>query len=239
MKNLYINECFFHGIRNSYSKSAFEVFDSILKYNYILTNNSLRYYGIPCDREIYSHQGSDAISICFHPSNEYLYNYFFNRGNTITSEDNAFNQFVKSNNPSIILKPSVIKELRIRENTGYKRMTDEIQVLENIPLDYMWAIGYGSFLEAYKESLDNYLYLNKKDEKTLKKISFLYKLYQCGTLSQTLSNHHRNIALIKRILNKYNYNIPIINPETGILYPTLEEEQKEVDKTIQLIKNVK
>ena len=93
MINLRINECLFHGIRLNSHQTTTEILEDILKSKYILTCESLRRKGIFHEREHLGHQGMNAVSVCFHPSN-----------------DNLFTQF---KNICISLKEEIIKEKKI------------------------------------------------------------------------------------------------------------------------------
>lgn len=173
MENLRINECLFHGIRDNYKQTSIEVLEDILKSKYILTYESLRGRGIFHEREHLGFQGN-AISVCFHPENKILADKFKNVGIVLTYEEPAFDLFVNKANPSIIFSGDLLEKLPFRTFGGYKRMTDEIQVLSDISLDEMIAIGYPN------------------DSDDLEKISLL--------------------------LDKYGYQVPIINPSSGKVY---------------------
>lgn len=151
MKNLNINQCLFHGIRPTSNQSSIEILENILKTRYILTCNSLRGIGIFHEREYLGYQGLDAVSVCFHPNNINLLSKFKNVGIELSEEAPGFNQFVDSNNPSIIFSSELLNKLNYRKFGGYKRMTDEIQILDDIPLEEMIAIGYGDVDINYQQ----------------------------------------------------------------------------------------
>lgn len=173
MEKLKVNEFLFHGVRHNSKQTPIEVLEDILKSRYILTYESLRGHGIFHEREHLGFQ-ENAISVCFHPENEVLAKKFANIGIQLTYEPPAFNQFIIKNYPSIIFSDKLLQKLPFRSFGGYKRMTDEIQVLSDISLDEMIAIGYPN------------------DSDDLEKISLL--------------------------LDKYGYQVPIINPSSGKVY---------------------
>lgn len=179
MKNLKINECLFHGIRGNSKQTPIEVLSDILESKYVLTYEDLRKKGICHEREAFTNQGMNAISICFHPENNQLYESFKNICITINNGKRAFNQFVNTDKPSIIFSKEILSNLPFRTFGGYKRMIDEIQMLSSIPLEYMIAIGYGNS-----------------------------------------ENNEESINKIKELLEKHNYNVPIINPVDGTNYET-------------------
>ena len=70
-------------------------------------------------------------------------------------------------------------------------MTDEIQILSDISLKYVIAIGYG----------------NNKMNNSSTDYSF-----------QLTNEWQSNLETIQKLLKKYNFQIPIINPVDGSVY---------------------
>ena len=181
MEKINVQNCLFHGIRDGEKKDAISILEDIFTSGSLLTHDSLRQKGIVHEREIYSHQGSNAISICFHPHNLELFEKFKDTCIVLKNIKPAFVKYVNVSKPSIIFNQDLLNKLKYRQFGGYKRTVDEIQILGDIPLSYMEAIGFnleGMTLEEQKHILE------------------------------TLSN----------LLKKYQYDVPIINPNNGTCY---------------------
>ena len=231
MNNFTENDCLFHGIRSWKNLDSYQILENILSKGYILTTKSLNDQGIYCDRENISYQGTNAISICFHPANQALYTMFLNSGDTLQKEDSAFNMFVNIKSPSLVLSKKLLQDLSIRGlkyATSYKRMTDEIQVLSDISTKYVMAISYDNKISLYMKDFITYYYLDKFD-------------YQYSDFD------NQNIAKIQKILTKLNVDIPIIDPLTldeynkdnndemiKRCYKLVEQNEKTLRKTFKL-----
>lgn len=169
MINLRIKDCLFHGIRLNSHQTTIDVLEDILKSKYILTYQSLRGKGIFHEREHLGHQGMNAISVCFHPNNKNLFLQFKDTCIPLTEEETGFNQFINTNNPSIILSPDILNKLSYRTFGGYKRLIDEIQILSDISLENMIAIGYGNTDIEHQQEKE---YNLRKIKELLKKYNF-------------------------------------------------------------------
>lgn len=161
MEKLNTREYLFHGIRDTQKKDAILVLEDILISGALLTHDSLRKKGIVHERECYSHQGSNAISLCFHPENFTLFKKFENSGITLNQEKPAFIKYVNIKKPSIILNKRLLDDLTYRQFSGYPRTIDEIQITEDIPLSYIEAIGINLKNTSLEEQ--KYLLMALKD----------------------------------------------------------------------------
>lgn len=221
-----VEQSLFHGIRNGFKLKAIDILKDILSTGYILTHEGYRKIkGEPHEREVYSHQGQNAISLCFHPSNIKLKDEFSRVG--IPLNYNAFNAYVNQNMPSIILDSKLIDELKIRRFGGYPRTLDEIQVLDNIPLEYMQAIGYTDITPKFIEELQGII---EKDI-LLKDIDpEFYDIYYENNILKVLQKQHSEVERIKALLMLYNYNVPIINPVNGKVWEDFETHEEKIKK---------
>lgn len=231
-----ISKCLFHGIKDSKFRSDLSSLESIFKSGYILTNRSMKELGIK-NRKRINFQGDDAISICFHPDNQELYTSFFSSDNTLIDEGTAFNLFIKTGYPSIILNPSILDKLTIRHSDCFKRMSDEIQVEENIPLSFMDSIGVWNRIENQIEIINK---MNKgvnlnRDE--LYEIMF-FKLLCSNNINSKLKEFYIKINSIKELLNEYGYNIPLVNSESGRNIPCYDEMYESISKTYTLLRKI-
>ncbi len=251
MNNFTENDCLFHGLRSWKNLDSYQILENILSKGYILTTKSLNDQGIYCERENISYQGTNAISICFHPANQALYTMFLNSGDTLQKEDSAFNMFVNIKSPSLVLSKKLLQDLSIRGlkyATSYKRMTDEIQVLSDIPTKYVMAISYDNKISLYMKSLEQFLKTSQYTEEEKRYIKDFITYYYLDKFDYQYSDFdNQNIAKIQNILTKLNINIPIIDPLTldeynkdnndemiKRCYKLVEQNEKTLRKTFKL-----
>lgn len=222
MENLKINNSLFYGIKNNYNESSIEILESILSHGFILNHNGLG-----------NTLNGNAVSLCFHPANEKLYEELKNSRNTSSCNQDAFSTFINNNNPSIVLSSTLLDELKDKNVGIYKSMRDEIHVLEDIPLKYMIAIGYGDSTTTHIQNLRMLLGKHEKDSQFYHDFTeYYYNVY----IRNLLIIHQNNIKLIKLLLEKHNYQVPIIDPLTGKEYGSYKEENYKLKKELNLIK---
>lgn len=210
-----------------------KVFESILSDKYILTHQSFHKKGKIHERENSCFQGLDAVSICFHPDNNVLANKLKSFGIVLTNELPAFEQFVNIPKPSIILDSNLLNRLPFRNCNGYKRLVDEIQVLSDIPLFYANAIGYKDITNNLVKEFKKYQNTIITKETLPFDSQYLLKYYE-DIIIKKLQENFENIKIIKDLLQKYNYQLPIIDPLTGKIYENLELDEKTLRKSLNI-----
>ena len=140
--------------------------------------------------------GRDYISISLHESNPQKIDIEYKE--SIIDYENAFQSFIIQE-PSIVLKPSVLKDLTVLKCCGIYL---ERFVAEPIPLDYMTAIsvfGLG-ILKPFFGNVTKNEYYNCFIDSSYRKITIEY------------------LDRIRELLKKYGYDVPVIDICTGKPY---------------------
>lgn len=180
--------------RNNTQNDILYKYECILNCGYILPYKKIRELYGDVDRHRYAHNnGEDRVSISLHGKHpeqrdiEWMRKYR-------DYEENAFNRFIFSElySSSIVLNESIKDNYELIPNGMYL----ERQIAEPVSLEYMDAISIFTNIELIpyfenEDYLKKYGCLLNEDFN----IEFLYKL--------------------KDLLEKYGYNVPIINIETG------------------------
>lgn len=186
--------------------------EKILVCGYILPYKDIeRIYGKTISKNKYANlNGNDFISISLHESNPQKIDEECIKD--VSDYENAFQSFILQE-PSIVLKPQIVEDLKIITHCGIYL---ERLVAEPISLEYMCAIsvfGLGVLAPFFKK-IPKSEYYRCTNDTSFRKIDIEY------------------LDRIKDLLVKYNYNVPIIDITSGNPY-------KENEGYRQYIKSLK
>lgn len=235
-----IQKYLYHGIGNS------KDLEKILHSGYIMTRNSLRQYLSPSEFKIFEEEhgpnwnGQDAVSIACHPKNIELIKKY-NIKSDLKDYDNAYLEYIL-HRTTLILDPILLEEFSKKENSF--KMGYEIQILNDIPIDYIKAIGIrtNKFINTFSpkniyrlKNVLNELQNQNKGKNFVKyydSTSNLREDFQNYTLEQIYNKsiYTNYIPHLIELLKKYNLNIPIVDLEYGYLLPSQEIQKKRIRK---------
>lgn len=150
--------------------------------------------------------GRDYVSISLHESNPQKIDIEYKE--TINDFENAFQSFIIQE-PSIVLKPSVLEDLTVLKCSGIYL---ERFVAEPIPLEYMTAISVfaSGKIKPFFGNIKENEYDNCSKDSSFRKITIEY------------------LDQIRELIKKYGYNIPVVDICTGNPYKENEKYRKYV-----------
>ena len=238
-----IQNYLYHGVANS------KDLEKILYSGYIMTRNSLRQYLSPSEFKIFEKEhapnwnGQDAVSIACHPKNVELikkYNITF-PSPVFKDDDNAYKEYILPN-LTLILDPTLLEDFERKENS--LKMGYEIQILDNIPIDYIKAIGIrtNKYINTFSpkniyrlKKVLNELQNSNKGKNFVKyydSTTNLREYFENYTLEQIYNKsiYTNYIPNLIELLKKYNLNLPIVDLEYGYLLPSQEIQKKRIKK---------
>lgn len=202
--NRYIDEIenrIFHGINLKYYYHKLEdliILKKILESGKIMSRNDLRdmkYDYFDYLPKIYE-QCENEICFAIHPKNEFFKDVY--DGEDFSS---AFYQYIRFNISFVFSEDILKREYRLQGGPGEIRISDSLSIEENLV-----AIGCFDEIEYLLEKVRR---IKRKD------ISFCDELLNCDDIYKyTLEKKKRTYA-VKKMLNEYGYNIPIIEPFYG------------------------
>lgn len=184
--------------RNIMLEDIINKIEKIFICGYILPYKDIKkIYGNTISKNNYFNlNGNDFVSISLHEANPQKLDQDYIKD--IPDCENAFQSFILQE-PSIVLKPKITKDLKILKQCGIYL---ERFVAEPISLEYMCAIsvfGLG-ILEPFFKNLPESEYCKCLNDNSFRKIEIEY------------------LDRIKELLKKYNYDVPIIDICTGNQY---------------------
>lgn len=214
-----INNKIFHGINLKYYYHKLEdltVLKKILESGKIMSRRDLidiKYEFLNCLPKNYN-QCEDEICFAMHPKNELFKDIYSNED--ISS---AFNQYIRFNISLIFSESILASEYSLQWGIpGEIRIPNSLSIEENL-------VAIGCF--------DEIEYLLEKIKYTKSKnIIFSDELLSCDDVYKyTLEKKKRTYA-VKKMLNEYGYNIPIIEPFFGKIID--DDYEKDVVKVKKL-----
>ncbi len=224
MSKIDLENSLFHAIRPYYMSqgyvSHFNVVSSklekVLKRGLIVSRECLK-RELPSEdydkllNERYNEwQSQNSVSICCHPSNiEIVPFYYSDMGEGGTT---AYETFIMNpNSLSIVLDINLIDELLHCYNG--LRMIDEFQILDQIPLSYMKAIGI--WVPLFKENSSEYV---------KRKLQISLNNNHSATIRRDIEKIYYQIQIIECLLSAYGYDKPVINICNGESFKDKEEQ---------------
>ena len=219
-----IEEMYFHGISFMDWKyvgdvSHLELLESVLSDHFILTRDSLwkkhpAYAGYL--NEV-NWNGNDRVSIARH------FNKDKSRLENLKSYEDFGFDFV-SDAYSIIINPILLNEFSWIQ----KGSIGEYQVMGDIPLSYMVGIGCPNYFERIFVHVD---YILKNENCTLNRIrdNYYVRLFrQFSDIHSFIDEGvfgfgYRNYDKLESLLNKYKYDVLVVDPITGCEWSSKEE----------------
>ena len=113
---------------------------------------------------------------------------------------------------SLILSEKLLEEKQysLPSDDKIPKMKYEIKIENSIEIEpYFIGIGYTNYLD--------YFFLPENDfEKVRQRLGWKIKNYNLEYISQLLEKNQQKIEVIQQLLVKYQYNVPIVSPYTGI-----------------------
>lgn len=249
MKKIDAKNCLYFGIKpyrgdNVYYSDDDTCTEVSLKYillsGFIMTRNSLKEKKIISKRDYITlcqrmdnWQGDDAVSIACHPSNNDVWAKY--SGGFIVDDDDAYQSFACTRNPVLLLNPSLLSELQLKNDRFCKRMLYELQVIGDIPIRYVLAVGLSEYLsddiDDIKQRISRNMPYSFSDSSDLVK-------YLHGYISEEEAVHsyyeriNRYIDIVRKIIPE----MPIINKYSGHELPTFEEQCERVKELKKIYK---
>lgn len=215
----------FHGINLKYYSNKLEdlkIFEEIIKSRKIMSRNDLikmGYEHFECLPRIYE-QCENEICFAMHPKNKNFSSVYCN-----DDSSSAFNEYIRFNISFVFLE-SIL-------NNGYSLQDGgEIRIPTSLDMDKdLAAIGCFDEIE--------YL-LEKVNRGKSKNVMFSEQLIKCEDIHKYISEKKKRTYIIKNLLKKYGYNVPIIDPLTGNIIDGNYEKNIEDVKMLKkiLIKNI-
>ena len=183
-----IQEYLYHGLKYNI-RNSIDTLEMILKSGYIMTRNSLREYLSEIDWLLFLKEHppnwneQDSVSLACHPNNiELIEKYNIN----LPYAKHDYDYYDYTNTKIILLlDPIILKKYNLKEKS--LKMGYEIQLIGNIPISYIKAIGIhipNNNINLKENIYNEYIYLNY-------------------------------VSIILEILTKYNIDIPIIDFDYG------------------------
>ena len=241
---LEIEKYLYHGL--NYSHNDIETLEKIFSSGYIMTRDSLKEYlsFSEMSKFLTSHKanwnGLDAVSIACHPKNLELIEKY-NITKPSPPGDNAYEEFIFGST-TLILDPSLLEDFKQKEISI--KMGYEVQILGDIPISYIKAIAiradscYNTFSPKNIYRLKSVLNELKQLNKGKNFVSY-YGITQTlreTFITKTLEEIYDKciftnfIPKIRKLLDSYNLDIPVIDLDYGYELPSLEKQKKRIKK---------
>ena len=226
----------FHGINiSNYNEtsnlSELYVLKEILKLGKILNRKDLyteKQEIIPhLNHEYY--QADNEICLAFHPNNkEYEL--------LIDPIEDAFYDFIM-NHISIILS----EQLTINNFYKVAGIPREIRVEKSIVLpEYIEAIGYCDKVTKIITTINGLI--SEENYEQLKKLilnNYYHEFFLVKDAKKYVESEYQEYNQIREILQNTGYNIPIVDPLTGLEHNSIEENIDKVEITLNKIKKIR
>ena len=214
-----VSNKYFHGIslgtfEYKNGMSDFKLLNSILEDHFLLTRDSLKdkhyeYYKVLADRG-FEDDMMDVVSVCCHldKNNDYLSS--LSKNVLMDDEDSAFETFVY-NQMAVVLDSKVLMDsLYLKEG-----MLGEFKVFSDISLDYMCALGIPNYFERIIYNVDDIL-LNGDCSSWVFQLDYYVRLLkQHLDLKKFVSDGYQKFGVVRGMLERYGYDVPIIDSFTG------------------------
>ncbi len=234
---LEMNNYLYHGL--NYDICAQETLEKILKSGYIYTRNSLKKY---LTNYYYSHflrnhtanwNGEDSVSLACHPNNRVVVdNYNLERDH----HDNAFDEFINGT-ISLVLDTSLLECYDIKMNS--LKMNYELQVLGDIPIDFIKAIAININNSKYS-SKDLYnlrkvileitnFNKGKNFNKYYNETYYIRDDLSTHSVEYILKNKVYPIYRLVELIDSCNINIPIVDIKYGNELVPIEKQYRRLN----------
>ena len=209
--------------------TSLDLMESVLSDGYILTRNSLenKHFDYYKNLYIYSLNGDSRVSISCHVSREYDYIRNSNRfimGNC----DRAFGNYIECSN-SIILRDNILDNFSYKENG----IIGEYQIEGDISLDYMVGIGIRDYFKNLCDNIENILseenslkYKYNEAVREFRLVRDIDNFLNCGYSNNGYDNYYK----VEKLLEKYGYSVPIVDPCTGMFISSKEENYRRLEE---------
>ena len=228
-----VEDMFFHGISFTNWQyvgiSYMELVESVLKDGFLFTRNSLEdKHPLLCNcLNYHSCNGHNRVSVCCHPTKNDFYvdqkkdKYFY------WWDVEAFGTFVYSD-LSIVLDKNILDGSIFQKGP----MKGEFQICGDISLKNMKRLGFPNFFERICKEIE--IILEKEDFLRYRTDYYVERLRWAKDMVTFLDNGYcglgyKELEQVKILLSKYRYDVPIIDPETGIEWSSREETQERVE----------
>lgn len=218
-----IEEKLFHVINLQYYNHELEdlkIFEQILKFEQIMTREELRkkkYIYLEYLPKIYEQQENE-VCVAIHPNNKQFKDVY-------DGEDwsTIFYNYIRFN-ISLILSENVLCLQKYNLQYGDP---GEIRIQNSISLrKYLVAIGYFDEIEYI---------LEKSKTSNNRQIMFLEDLLSSTDISKYILDKRKNYFTIKKMLEEYGYNIPIVSPFTGKI---IDDNPENTIKKVKELKKI-
>lgn len=234
-----VDDMCFHGVtftdwEYSNGMTELELLETVLNDGYILTRSSLEikhpymYRSLAYDNL----NDNDRVSICCHSVKEKDYTYDSLDGMYFNDSYSAFEKFV-NNAFSVILDRDVLEEYR-HQRSG---MIGEYQVYGDVSLEYIKALGMPNYFERMcnriQEILEEDDYLDYRYDLNVQRLKLAKDMIRFLTVGYNGYGYNEYNQL-KGLLNKYNYDVPIVDPVTGSEWLSKEEMGQKIDNLKEL-----
>lgn len=241
--SLKVQDMFFHGVSFLNWElvpdiSRLDLLESVLKDGELMTRDKLWLKHPEFFRCLYnrSYQGNHRVCICCHPSkNDQYAKDSDSRWFKIMVED-AFSNFVY-NSYSIILDESLLQDFRFVSGV----MVGEFQLLGDISLKYMRGIGMPNDFERLLISVFEILNKNDCFSSREKNDFYVHRLRMIDVVDDFLNEGYFEMGFshykkVKKLLHFYGYDVPIVDPETGLEWRSQEDVYKDIVRVHSLAK---
>lgn len=230
----------YHGLNycNNGYKTLKEIFDS----GYILTRKSLKQYLEPSEYQRFARlhktnwNGMDAVSVSCHPENMDIinkYNLTINHSDSYNDFNNSYKEMVRGK-LALILDPILLEDFELKLDS--MKMNYELQILGDIPIKYVKAIGMNLSKRMYKsEDLFNLrnvlleLSNNNKRKNFFKYCDntwYIREDLEQYSVTEIFYKYMSGIYHIQQLLQEYELNIPIVDMDYGYELPKQDTQEK-------------
>lgn len=236
-----IQKYLYHGINSN-------DLESILKSGYIMTRNSLRQYLFPSDWIEFERlheanwNGEDAVSITCHPDNlELIEKYNIIKSTSNYHYDNAYITYILTNT-SLVLDPIILEHFQIKQKS--LKMGYEIQILGDIPISYIKAIGINTNLGIATNTfsptnINKFRKVLNELENSTKGKNFSKYYDETFNIRDNFHNttlekiyqrclYTNYVPYIEKLLKTYNLAIPIVDLKYGYELPDPETHKRKI-----------
>lgn len=231
---LNVEDMLFHGIsfanwQNTYGISYLELVELVLKDGFLLTRKSIR------DKDpllfnclnYHSSNGNNRVSVCCHPKMNKQYLDFFVDKNVYWWDVEAFGTFVY-NDFSVILNKKILNDSIFQNGI----MLGEFQIYGDVSLTNMEGFGIPNFFERIYKEIE--LILSQNDFRKYRGDYYVERLKWAKDIVPFLDNGYCGLGYnaldqARILLSKYHYDVPIVDPETGMCWPPREEAEEKIE----------
>ncbi len=236
---LNLTDYLYHGI--NYVDNVNETIDSIISSGYILTRNSLAVYlGDTEYRNFLKNHsanwnGIDAVSLSCHPDDEETIKSY----QVLTTDyDSAYKEYIRSASKVLLLDKKLLEYYKLKQNSI--KMNYEMQVMGDIPIKYIKAIGCNISNSNYSEQeLKKFSKVLYELDSNIRGKQFVKYYMDGSTIREDFRKHSIDEIIdkkimplykIQKVLDKHGLNIPIIDIDYGYELPQFEYQKKKVKR---------